>query len=415
MRSSRTLVAALCAFYSAACTGDPAGRGDGSSSGDPSAGAAGSAGSAGDPFGNSTEVVDPSEFPRGEAPDPEEEPGECGSTTVSAESIVIEEEVLVESEVTVVKPVALYIMFDKSLSMQQSGLWDPAVTALNSFVNDEDSAGLRVGLQYFPNGGSCDTGAGYDTPAVPVGELPGHASTLSDSLEQANPDGIGTPIEGALRGVTEFCKDYQVENGDEPCVAVLVTDGKPQYASGCSEDHGELAAIAGAAFAAGVKTFAVGLQGADFDLLDLIAQQGGAPDCDPDGDAYACDVSSGAEQLADTLVSIRDTVVEIETHTETVTRVDEHRLPCEWQLPEVPAGQTFDREKVNIKLTAGDDERNFGRVPSPDACVEDGWHFDDAENPSRILACPETCTMIEALPEAQIDILLGCETILLVE
>jgi hypothetical protein len=196
-------------------------------------------------------------------------------------------------------------------------------------------------------------------------------------------------------------------------VAVLVTDGIPQNDTNCSEDDTELATIAGDAFALGVTTFAVGLQGADFELLDNIAMQGGAPDCDPESDAYACDVSSGADKLADALISIRDTVVEIETHTETVTRVDEHRLPCEWELPAVPEGQTFDRNKVNIKLTTDDGERNFGRVASPGACVEDGWHFDDADNPARILACPETCAMIETLPDAQIDILLGCATIAL--
>jgi hypothetical protein len=284
---------------------------------------------------------------------------------------------------------------------------------MNSFVSDEASAGLRVGLQYFPSGGACDTGAGYDTPAVALGALPEHAGELSESLDQQNPDGYGTPIEGALRGVTEFCKQHQAEQTEESCVAVLVTDGKPQYASGCSEDHAELAAIAGDALEAGVTTFAVGLQGADFSLLDEIARQGGAPDCDPDSDAYACDVSADADKLADALVAVRDTVVEIETHTETVTRVDEHRLPCEWELPEVPEGQTFDRNKVNIKLTTDDGERNFGRVASPGACVEDGWHFDDADSPARILACPETCAMIETLPDAQIDILLGCATIAL--
>jgi hypothetical protein len=282
---------------------------------------------------------------------------------------------------------------------------------MNAFIGDEASAGLRVGLQYFPNGGSCDTGAGYDSPAVALGELPDHAGALADSLELENPNGSGTPIEGALRGVTEFCKQHQAAQSEEPCVAVLVTDGKPQYAQGCSEDHAELAAIAGAAHAQGVTTFAVGLQGADFDLLDEIARQGGAPDCDPEGDAYACDVSAGADRLADALISIRDTVVQVETHTETVTRVDEHRLPCEWEIPAVPEGQFFDHNKVNIKLTSDEGERTFGRVASAETCIEDGWHFDDIASPSRILACPQTCDVIEALPNARIDILLGCATI----
>ena len=66
-----------------------------------------------------------------------------------------------------------------------------------------------------------------------------------------------------------------------------------------------------------------------------------------------------------------------------------------------------------MKLTAGGTQRDFGRVSSPAACVEGGWHFDNSDAPARILACPETCETLEALPEAKIDILLGCATVTL--
>lgn len=419
MRTRFLFLAAPCAISLLACgapAGDDAGGGNrnGNSNGNGMNGSA--AGSGSDPFGNSTMMREPT-LAGARAMPPvmrEEEPGACGATTVAAEEVVIEEEVLVETEVTVQKPVALYIMFDKSLSMDMSNLWEPAVGAMDAFLNDPESNGLRVGLQYFPNGGSCSSGNGYKNPAVAVGELPAHAADLSASLAAEEPDGFGTPIEGALRGVTEFCKQRQIDVPDEQCVSVLVTDGKPQFANGCNENHDALAGIAGAAHTAGVTTFAVGLQGADFNLLDKIAMQGGAPDCDPEGPRYACDVSSGADKLGSALASIRDKVVTVETRTEVQTHVEERQLPCEWQLPEVPAGQTFDRNKVNIKLTAAGSERTFGRVESEAACVEGGWHFDNADAPSRILACPQTCAMLEDLPEAQIDILLGCATVTLV-
>ena len=139
---------------------------------------------ASDPFGNSSVMP---QMPKGGGsamrPLPmDEQPASCGATTVAAEEVVVEEEVEVETEVTVAKPVALYIMFDKSLSMQMSGLWDPAVSAMDSFLSADASKGLRVGLQYFPNGGSCSNGNGYKTPAVEVAELPAHAGRLHDSL-----------------------------------------------------------------------------------------------------------------------------------------------------------------------------------------------------------------------------------------
>jgi Mg-chelatase subunit ChlD len=338
--------------------------------------------------------------------------GECGATSLQAQQVVVQKEVTIETPITSIKPVALYIMLDQSLSMGTSNLWDPAVSALNAFLNDAASGGMDVAIQYFPSDGSCSDGSGYSTPDVGIGRLPDHAQAIIDSLGDHAPTGLGTPIEGALRGVTEFCKQFQTDNSDEKCVAVLVTDGKPELSLGCSSDHNTLAGIAGAAHTAGVTTFAVGLQGADFSLLDQIAMQGGAPDCD-DGSAYACDVSSGAGKLVDALAKIRDTVTVVETHTETQTEVQDMPLPCEWQIPEPPKGQNFDRDKVNVHLTAPGTDLSFGKVASEASCKAKGWHYDDPSAPTRIVACPQTCDLIQSTPQAEIQILLGCAAMLL--
>jgi hypothetical protein len=339
--------------------------------------------------------------------------GECGATSLTAKQISVETEVKVESQVTTVKPVVLYIMFDQSLSMSWGNLWDPAVAAMKSFVTDAKSNGIGVGLQYFPlsGGASCSTGSGYSTPAVAIGQLPNQAKAFQDSLAAHKPNGTGTPIEGALRGVTEFCKKYQTDHTEQQCVAVLVTDGKPEFAAGCSENADTLANIAKAANTVGVKTFAVGLKGADFGLLDKIAKQGGAPDCDANASAYACDVSSGADKLGTALTAIRDSVVTTEVHTEIVTHLEETKLPCEWEIPSPPDGQSFDRDKVNIRFSAAQIDTTFFRVAESSACRINGWHFDDAQAPKRLVACPETCDRIKATAEAKIDVLLGCATL----
>ena len=348
-------------------------------------------------------------------PDEAELPkGECGATSFAAKQVTVATEVQVASQVTTIKPVVLYIMFDQSLSMSWSKIWDPAVAAMESFVKDAKSTGIGVALQYFPLSGSasCSTGSGYSTPAVPVGQLPAQAKVIQDSLAAHDPNGVGTPIEGALRGVTEFCKKYQTDHAEQQCVAVLVTDGKPEFAAGCSENSDTLANIAAAAHTSGVTTFAVGLKGADFGLLDKIAKQGGAPDCDANASAYACDVSSGADKLAGALTAIRDSVVTTVVHTETVTHIEETALPCEWEIPSPPDGQSFDRDKVNIRFSAPQVDTTFLRVASSGACRENGWHFDDAGAPKRLVACPQTCDRIKATPEAKIDVLLGCATLL---
>jgi hypothetical protein len=349
-------------------------------------------------------------------PDPEEpKPGECGASSFEAQQISVQREVLVESEVTTTKPVALYIMFDQSQSMAMSNLWDPAVNAMKSFLMDEKSQGVGVGIQYFPlSNGSCNGGT-YKTPAVDIALLPGHATKIAKSLDDHDPVDwmLGTPMEGALRGVTDFCKQYQASHADEQCVAVLVTDGKPQNFSGpsCNTNSATLTGIAKSAHDAGVTTFAVGLQGADFTLLDAIAQQGGAPDCDPSSTAYACNVSSGASKLADALTSIRDTVVKTETHTVVETHVETTALPCEWAIPAQPDGRVFDPDKVNIRWKTASAETTFVRVDSEAQCRANGWRFDNAENPTRLIACPQACDAIKAEPNAKLDVLLGCATL----
>jgi hypothetical protein len=352
-------------------------------------------------------------------PDPEEsKPGECGASSFEAQQITVSREVQVESEVTTTKPVALYIMFDRSQSMKDSNLWAPAVTAMKSFLNDEKSKDIGVGIQYFPiSGGACN-GTSYTTPAVPVGQLPAQAAKISASLDAQSAAGIGTPTEGALRGVTEFCKQYQAAHTDEQCVAVLVTDGKPENyawvpggAPACNTNTDTLAGIAKSAHDAGVTTFAVGLQGADFSLLDKIAQQGGAPDCDATTADYACNVSAGADKLAQALTSIRDKVVKTETHTVVETHTEEAALPCEWAIPSQPDGRTFDRDKVNIRWQTASADTTFVRVDSEAKCQANGWHFDDPTTPTRLVACPQTCDAIKAEPNAKLDVLLGCATL----
>lgn len=385
-----------------------------------------------------------------------EEPN-CGARSFEAEQVVTEtqvevtvditEDVTVEEtievtedvteEVVTTKPAKLYILLDRSASMSGatggSNIWTPAVAALKSFIADEDSAGLGVGIQYFPkSGGKCD-GTGYKVPDVAPDVLPGNASALNSSLNGHSPESLlgasGTPIEGALRGATQYCLSYQAAHTDEQCVAVIVTDGKPEWDS-CEKNYDKLAAIAKAAKDKGVITFAVGLKGADFSLLNKIAMSGGAPDCDTGSSTYACDVSSGADKLSIALNKIRETTVTTETHTvtypvtHTVTRPVTHQetrtethyevqktpLPCEWTIPAATDGQ-FNKDKVNVRWSVKDQETTLLRVAAEAACLAKGWYYDNPQDPKRVIACSQTCDAIKAEEDSQVDILLGCATI----
>ncbi|HEX5660838.1 MAG TPA: vWA domain-containing protein [Polyangiales bacterium] len=331
----------------------------------------------------------------------------CAATTVAAEKVVVTEEVQVEVVTETPAPVALYVMFDRSQSM--GSLWTPARTAIKSFVNDSGSAGIDVALQYFPiSGGECG-GGGYSTPSVALGRLPARAAGIASSLDGQSASGFGTPMEGALKGATAFCKTFQAAHADEKCIAVLVTDGRPQIS--CEQDDDAIVAIAKDAWdKSGVRTFAVGLQGADFTLLDRIAKAGNAADCDTTKNAWACDVSGGADKLSVALGKIRDSVKTVTTKTELVTKTTERPLECQWVMPTPAAGETLDKERVNVTLNGSAGSLPLGRVPSADKCQDAAWYFDNNDAPTQIVACPSTCDAIKATTYSDVKILLGCET-----
>ncbi|HET8939840.1 MAG TPA: hypothetical protein VFN67_40650 [Polyangiales bacterium] len=266
--------------------------------------------------------------------------------------------------------------------------------------------------------------------------------------------GVGTPIEGALRGVTPYCLTFQASHPDQQCVAVLVTDGEPELAFGCNQNYDTLAGIAADAKSKGVVTCAVGLKGANFTLLDKIAQKGGAPDCDTTSARYACDVSGGADKLSIALAKIRQSTIKTETHTVThpVTRTVTHEVthtvthpvtytvthpvtytvsmpvtrtithteyrteiqttpvPCEWGIPEATEG-TFERDKLNVRWSVNDDRTTLLRVGAKADCIEKGWFYDDALHPTRVIACDQTCEQIKSSEVSSLDLLLGCATI----
>ena len=81
----------------------------------------------------------------------------------------------------------------------------------------------------------------------------------------------------------------------------------------------------------------------------------------------------------------------------------------------VSAEQVLVREaRVNVTVTGAARSLELGRVPIAAECQVGGWYFDSPAAPSRIVACDETCAAITASGATDVQILLGCETKLLV-
>ncbi len=87
-------------------------------------------------------------------------------------------------------------------------------------------------------------------------------------------------------------------------------------------------------------------------------------------------------------------------------------LACSWDIPAPPAGQTFNRQQVNVQYTTqGAMPQGLLQVSNEAACgTRSGWYYDNDADPKQILACPATCGALQNDVQAKIDVLFGCDT-----
>ena len=297
-------------------------------------------------------------------------------------------------------PVQMYIMFDKSGSMLEDQKWAGAKAALIAFFQDDDSAGLRIALRFFPdddpvagcNESACSAAA-CATPLVDVGELndqpaygdPQQAALVS-AVESKAPGGQ-TPMYAALAGATQWASAHA--SADVVTAVALVTDGLP---NGCNEDAGAIASLAaGALSAAGVLTYAIGMEGADIGQLDQVAAAGGTE--------QAFVVGGGTVH--------KDLVAAFEA-------IGTMPLECVLPMPDpAEVGQQIEPGEVNVTYTHGDGaEEAIGQVAGAASCGAGGWYYDDPVSPTQIELCPQTCELVQADAGAELGIVLGCKTVL---
>ena len=81
--------------------------------------------------------------------------------------------------------------------------------------------------------------------------------------------------------------------------------------------------------------------------------------------------------------------------------------------PAATPGDSFDKGKVNLVYMAEDgSEILFGKVSSVNDCADhQGWHYDDENSPSMVLACPAMCEAIRADINGRVVIGFGCASI----
>ena len=289
-------------------------------------------------------------------------------------------------------PLDMIILLDRSGSMSGTK-WDGSTNALKTFVNDPASAGINVGIVYYPldnppDGNTCNY-LHYEELAVPVAELPGNAPALVTSIDGEDPNGGDTPTYGGLKGALFNATAHQEANPTHKVIVVFASDGDP---NNCPGNENEIPIIAGLAASAvnynGVQTYVIAIQGATLANLNQIAVAGGT--------MQAYDVTANVAQFSQKMAEIRAAA-----------------LSCEFIIPEAPPTQEFDPEKVNVAYTPGG-QGTAQTLPQAtnfaDCGAGPGWYYDNNDDPSKILLCPGSCTTVQADSAAQIGVLFGCKT-----
>jgi hypothetical protein len=251
----------------------------------------------------------------------------------------------------------------------------------------------------------------YATPDVTVGMLPLAAQGLKNALMAKSPAGY-TPTGPALTGALMFARQRLTSMPTRRIAVVLVTDGLPGgFLTGippaeCTpSDVAGIATLAsgpqGAGGAPPILTFVIGVfapgmaaQTAQTNL-DMLATAGGT--------APAVVINTGQDVTAALQNALKS--------------VQSKAIACEYQVP----SQGVDFKKVNVQFTngAGTTVTPIGHAPidgtDGSGCdARGGWYYDRdpmSGAPTKITACPATCTMLQTDLDGKVDVVLGCPTI----
>jgi hypothetical protein len=186
---------------------------------------------------------------------------------------------------------------------------------------------------------------------------------------------------------------------------VLATDGFPTECS--PQDIPGVAALAQTAFAGtpSISTFVIGVFTAAEQMdattnLNAIASAGGTKS------AFVINTSQNVTQgFVAALNSIRSM-----------------GLACQYEVPVPPAdGGVPDYFAVNVEFTSGSKQTvTIGNVHDKASCspTQGGWYYDvdpqTGATPQTINICPTSCSQLQGDPAGAVNILLGCNTEIIV-
>jgi hypothetical protein len=330
-------------------------------------------------------------------------------------------------------PLDIFIMMDQSGSMSDSvgsgTKWTAVTSALMTFL-EQPLVDVSVGIQYFglpPGGHNCgvydcvtdaDCGAGcgpcvldpyygtgycngaggsdscdaadYSHADVEIAPIADVALQIQTSIDKHGPT-TSTPTSAALQGAINHAKAWGGYHAQHVTIVLLATDGDPTE---CDTDLGTIDTIAAAGLAGTprIATFVVGV-GASLSNLNGIAAAGGT------GQAFLVDTGGNVQQQ----------------FLQAMNQIRGAALGCQYKLPAVDGGMA-DLSKVNVQFVPGSGGQTqvFPQVQDKAHCptTGDAWYYDNAAAPTQILLCDSTCGTVRADSGGEIDVLVGCTTVI---
>ena len=300
------------------------------------------------------------------------------------------------------QPVYLEFAFDVSGSMGKGDKpwhdralkWEPVVAATKAFFEDAKSEGFSAALTFFPADDDRCEKASYQTPDVSMQPLPSQAfGQALDAIGEEDWRG-GTPTLHVLEGVFD---QIQSEQGGNPgrYAVVLVTDGYPQD---CDDDSIEAVAELVKSRAAEIPTYVIGVENPPIDdapdvtsNLTVVAEAGGT------GQAY--------------LIDTGDPTKTTDAFKGTIDAIRSAAVSCRLAIPEAPAGQSFDKQKVGVRYLSGAKETPLSY--GADCKATNSWHYDDPAAPRELVLCPDTCKALQNDELAELVVDFECEPVIL--
>jgi hypothetical protein len=330
----------------------------------------------------------------------------CAALAVPAQPLTIDMVLLLDRSATMRQPLAS--VPSCRVGDTTASRWCYAINALGGFFSAATSNGMGVALEFFPPGtcgwvkypteqncctfGDCCQGADEAVPQVPMGELPGNLPNLIAALNDQDPLATTSPLEAALRGMTSYAA--QAKRGDRSMVGVITTDGN---ANGCERDASKLAAILKQhRDTTGQLTFVIGMTGANYPVLETLAQAGGA-------DLHTQHCAGGISPCSFYDVSDGTPAAFIDA----LQQIQRSVAGCRFGMPNTDSGLVDPATLVvEWKSSAHATLTRLTRRAALAECGE-GWYA-DAAHPGQFALCPSTCAFLQAEALVNINVLVGC-------